>query len=105
MNRFPLREAPARVSWESMVRAIDEHGRGVVVFASQDARGVALEDASILDDVLRHHLNMGDSGNSECLWLVDESLDAGVPPATTIVFRGTRTIQELLGAASAGAEQ
>lgn len=100
LDRFPLREAPSRLSWESMVRAIDEHGRGVVVFASQDARGVALENPSALDDVLRHHL-----GDSECRWLVDESLDGDAPPSTTISFRGTCQIRDLLGTASAGVEQ
>ena len=100
LDRFPLREAPSRLSWESMVRAIDEHGRGVVVFASQDARGVALENPSALDDVLRHHL-----GDSECRWLVDESLDGDAPPSTTISFRGTFQLSDLLGTASAGVEQ
>lgn len=93
LDRFPLRGARARQSWESMLRAIDEHGRGVVVFAPRDVRGVpmASEGAGVFDDLLRNQI-----GDSECIGLVDPDVDRDAPVATDVEFIEKRRLQDLL---------
>jgi len=93
LDRFPLRGARARQSWESMLRVIDQHGRGVVVFAPRDVRGVpmASEGAGVLDDLLRDQI-----GNSECIGLVDPDVDRDAPITTDLEFSEKRRLQDLL---------
>jgi GTP cyclohydrolase II len=58
LERFPLREAPARESWLRVVEALRTHGSGVVVFGRHGARGApsASEREGAGVELLAHHL-------------------------------------------------
>jgi len=57
LERFPLRDAPARESWIATLDAIEQRGAGCVVFAPRGPEGVAgaAECDAVLDELLAHH--------------------------------------------------